>query len=321
MEKYVVITEGKAKKATLNALKTLSPTLDSKIVIKPNLVYDEKNNGVTTNVEVVEGIIEHFKNSNDIIIAEGSCECDTLELFNKFGYSKLVDKYDIKLIDLNKDSFQKFKLYDKDIEIAKSVLGVNLISVPVLKTHEYTTMSACIKNLMGCLKQKKRCDVTYDSTKESIHIELSALQDAREDELNSKERVFFPKERLPEYWSALEKFEHRLVALYRTIQPKLGVIDSIVASEGNAPISGSPVNRNLIFASENPVNCDAVAAYTMGINPTTIGYLQVAKEQKLGEINTDHIKTNVDLQQHVRKFKLPPFVDYLYKNIKRQIMR
>jgi len=103
--------------------------------------------------------------------------------------------------------------------------------------------------------------------------------------------------------------------LYKRLSPKLGVIDAIVASEGDAPIHGTPVHMGLILASENPISCDAVAAFLMGLDPATIGYLKAAAAQSLGEIRVNEIETNVDLRSHVKRFKLPAFIDYLRSSI------
>lgn len=171
----------------------------------------------------------------------------------------------MKLFDLNTDVFEMVQPYDKLLGIAKTALNTDyLISAPVLKTHELTTISACVKNLMGCLKPKPE-QGHETATKWEIQAELS--------------------EDLFAYWSALSKFEHRLVHLYKILSPKVGVIDAIVASEGDAPIHGTPIHMGLILASQNSISCDAVAAYLMGTDPTTVGYLQLAKNQNLGEIN------------------------------------
>lgn len=305
MKSYVVVMRGKAKKATIKALEELNPKVtDSNILIKPNLASHAKDNGENTDVRVVEGIVEYFQDKGDITIAEGCCGStglvpdSTHKLFEFAGYSKLEDKYGVKLFDLNTDVFEKVKLYDKAFGIARTALNTDyLISAPVLKTHEYTTISACVKNLMGCLKPKPT--LGYETaTKWQIHAELSECDFSD----------------LPQYWSALSKFEHRLIALYKKLLPKLGIIDAIVASEGDAPINGTPIRMGLVLASENPISCDAVAAYLMGIDPDKVGCLQIAKEQDLGEINMEDIETNVDLRRHRKRFRLPSFVDYLHKN-------
>jgi len=305
MKSYVVVMRGKAKKATIKALEKLNPKVtSSNMLIKPNLASYVKDNGENTDVRVVEGIVEYFQDKGDITIAEGCCGStglvpdSTHNLFEFAEYSKLEDKYGVKLFDLNTDVFEKVKLYDKVFGIARTALNTDcLISAPVLKTHEYTTISSCVKNLMGCLEPKPTTG--YETaTKWQIHTELS--------ECNFSD--------LPQYWSALSKFEHRLIALYKKLLPKLGIIDAIVASEGDSPINGTPIHMGLILASENPISCDAVAAYLMGIDLNRVGYLQIAKKQNLGEIDMKEIETNIDLQRYRRKFKLPSFIDHLHKN-------
>jgi len=305
MKSYVVVTSGKAKEATIRALERLNPKVaGSSILVKPNLASYVKDKGENTDVSVVEGVVEYFQSKGDITIAEGCCGSTRLtpdsthNLFEFAGYSKLENKYGVKLFDLNADFFERVKLYDEMFGVAKTALNADyLISVPVLKTHEFTTISVCVKNLMGCLEPKPALD-HETATKWEIHAELS------ECDFSS----------LPEYWSSLNKFEHRLIALYEKLSPRLGVVDGIVASEGDSPTNGTPVHMGLVLASENPISCDAVAAYLMGIDPNTVGCLRLAKKRNLREIDIKEIETNVNLQRHRKPFKLPSFIDHLYKN-------
>jgi uncharacterized protein (DUF362 family) len=305
MKNFVVVTHGKAKESTFEALKKLNPKVTgSNILVKPNLASYMKDNGENTDVSVVEGIVEYFLGKGDVTITEGCCGSTSLmpdstyDLFEFAGYSKLEDKYGAKLFDLNTDVFENVKLYDREFGIAKKALTSDyLVSVPVLKTHEFTTISACVKNLMGCLKPEPSPHHETD-TKWEIHSELSECDFSH----------------LSEYWSALSRFEQRLIALYKKTSPKLGVVDAIVASEGDAPTQGVPVRMGLILTSENLISCDTVASYLMGIDPNSVGYLQLAKKQNLGEINVNKIKTNDDLQRYRRKFMLPSFINQLHKN-------
>lgn len=305
MKDNVVVTSGKAKEATIKALERLNPKVTGvNILVKPNLASYVRDKGENTDVRVVEGVVEYFQDKGDITIAEGCCGSmdlmldSTNELFEFAGYSKLENKYGVKLFDFNTDLFEKVKLHDEVFGIAKTALNADyLISVPVLKTHEFTTISVCVKNLMGCLEPKPTSG-HETATKWEIHAELSECDFSD----------------LPEYWSALNKFEHRLIGLFKKLSPKLGVVDAIVASEGDAPIHGTPLHMGLVLASENPISCDAVAAHLMGIDPNTVGYLQLAKKQNLGEIDVEEIETNVNLQRYRKKFGLPSFIDHLHKN-------
>jgi len=276
----------------------------SKILVKPNLASHVKDRGENTDVRVVEGIVEYFQGKGDITIAEGCCgashlaPASTYRLFEFAGYSKLEKKYKAKLLDLNSDVFEKVKLHDKVLGVAKAVLETDyLVTAPALKTHEFTTISACVKNLMGCLEPKPT-EGHETATKWEIHAELVEA-DLSEDP--------------SKYLSALAKFEHRLIDLYKRLSPKLGVIDAIIASEGDAPVHGTPVHMGLVLASESPVSCDAVAAYLMGIDPRSVGHLKLAKNQGLGEIDIEEIETNVDLQRYRKKLKLPSSIVHLHR--------
>jgi len=305
MKSYVVVMRGNANEATTKALERLNlKVTGSNILVKPNLASYVRDNGENTDVRVVEGIVEYFQDKGDVTIVEGCCGStglvpdSTHNLFEFAEYTKLEDKYRVRLFDLNTDVFEKVKLYDKVFGIARTALNAGyLITVPVLKTHEFTTISACVKNLMGCLEPKPTPG--YETaTKWEFHSELSECDFSD----------------LSQYWSALSKFEHRLIALYKKLLPRLGVIDAIVASEGDAPVNGTPIRMGLILASGNPISCDAVAAYLMGISPNKVGCLQIAKKQNLGEIDMKEIETNVNLQRYRKKFKLPSFIDHLHKN-------
>ena len=306
MGSYVAVARGKAKDATIEALKRLRPKLTgSKILVKPNLASYVRDKGENTDIRVVEGIVEYFHDKGNVTIAEGCCGSlglkprSTKRLFEFAGYSRLEQKYGVKLFDLNTDVFERVKVYDRMLGVAKAVLDADyLVTAPALKTHEYTTISACVKNLMGCLEPRP-AHGHETATKWKIHAELSEA-DLSED--------------LSQYRSALGKFEHRLIDLYMKLSPKLGVIDAITASEGDAPTHGTPVHMGLVLASENPISCDAVAAYLMGVDPNTVGHLRLAKNQHLGEINIEEIETNVDLRRHKKKFKLPSSVVHLRKS-------
>jgi uncharacterized protein (DUF362 family) len=301
----VVVTSGKPEKATIKALEGLNPEVTgADILIKPNLASCVRDKGENTDVRVIEGVVRYFQDKGDVTIAEGCCGSthlipdSTHDLFEFAGYSRLENKYGVRLFDLNTDSFEKVKLYDKVFGIAKAALKAGyLVSVPVLKTHEFTTISACVKNLMGCIEPNPTPG-HETATKWKIHAELLECDFSD----------------LPEYWSALTKFEHRLIALYKRLSPKLGVIDGIVASEGDAPTRGTPIHMGLILASKNLISCDGAAAHLIGIDPNTIGYMQLAKKQNLGEIDIKTIETNENLQHYRKKLKLPSFINYLIKN-------
>lgn len=305
MKSHVVVMKGRPRETTVKALQKLHSRAAGKILIKPNVASHARGNGENTDVRVVEGIVEYFQGQGELTIAEGCCGAEgsvpasTYELFEFLGYSKLKERYDVKLLDLNDGPFEEIRLYDRDFRVSKPALDADyLISVPTLKTHQLTTISGCVKNLMGCLEPHPEPG-HETATKWEIHEELSESDPAVD---------------LHDCLLSLGKFEHRLIDLYKRLSPRLGVIDAYVGSEGESPIDGTPVRMGLVLASENPISCDAVGAYLMGIDPKAVDHLKFAKEENLGEIDPQKIATNVDLVRYRRNFRLPSFIEYLNKS-------
>lgn len=140
------------------------------ILIKPNIVWGGGGSkkipkfGFITTSRVVEGIVAHLKEMGfeNISIGEGSTAnqeigSDTLKGFAWSGIKNATQKYGVKLIDFNTDSYEKIELGKHKVEIARAVLETDfLIDVPVLKTHAMTKVSLGMKNLKGCLSMKSK---------------------------------------------------------------------------------------------------------------------------------------------------------------------
>jgi uncharacterized protein (DUF362 family) len=60
----------------------------------------------------------------------------------------------------------------------------------------------------------------------------------------------------------------------------LGIVDGIIAGEGDGPASPDPVNAGVIIAGYNPVAIDATASWIMGFDPMKIPLLRNAFEDK-----------------------------------------
>lgn len=185
----------------LKALEAIKDNLDflsneRQILIKPNYITaHHPSTGVTTDGRVVEGIVKFLRERgiDNIVIGEGSGLANTFEAFSIAGLDKISEKYDVKLIDLNKDSFVEVyppnPLALKKVRVAKTALESTIISVPKLKVHRLTTVTLGLKNMMGAL-----------ASKGSMH--------------NGK-------------------LNENIVDLASVLKPSLTVIDGIVAGEGH----------------------------------------------------------------------------------------
>ena len=150
------------------------------VLIKPNVVMGGSPKvscrGITTSPEIVGEIVRlaREKGAKRVVIAEGSVELPTLKLDTNAAYlwsglQALAEKENVPLIDMNKGPYRPFTLSDgTEIEIAEAVFEADfVINVPILKTHNQTVTTVCLKNLKGCLamESKKKCHVESSLSK------------------------------------------------------------------------------------------------------------------------------------------------------------
>jgi len=131
------------------------------VLIKPNYINDRHpSTGITTDGRVIEGVVKFLKKSGieEVAIGEGSGHSDTFNAFRNAGVDVLAERWNIKLVDLNKDEFVEVRPPDplalKRVKIAKTALESNIISVPKLKLHRITGVTLSIKNMMGAMTPK-----------------------------------------------------------------------------------------------------------------------------------------------------------------------
>ena len=126
------------------------------IGIKPNLVVAKpSSSGATTSPGLVAGVIEYLKSKGfgRIVILEGSWVGErTASAFKACGYEELSKRYNVPLVDLQKDKYREFEADGLRIGICETVTKVDyLINMPVLKGHCQTGMTCALKNMKGCI--------------------------------------------------------------------------------------------------------------------------------------------------------------------------
>ena len=131
------------------------------IGIKPNLVVSKpSSSGATTSPEIVEGLIEYLKSKGyeKIVIMESSwVGGSTAEAFKVCGYENLSKKYNVPLIDLQKDKYNTYEVNGLKINVCDYITKVDyLINIPVLKGHCQTNMTCALKNMKGCIPDSEK---------------------------------------------------------------------------------------------------------------------------------------------------------------------
>ena len=136
------------------------------------------------------------------------------------------------------------KVYPKGFSIPRRFIGENIIHLPTVKTHIFTTMTGAMKNAFGGLLNEKR-----HWTHEVIHETLVDLL-------------------------MIQKRIHKSV---------FAVMDGTLAGDGPGPRCMIPHVKNVILASEDQVAIDAVAAKLMGFDPLEdVKFIRLAHEMGLG---------------------------------------
>ena len=167
----------------------------------------------------------------------------------------VVDKYGLRNIHLYEKGEEwtryspKTKMrvldhvYPDGIRIPKRLIGSNVIHLPTMKTHVFTTMTGAMKNAFGGLLFEKR------------HWTHSVIHETLVD----------------------------LLAIQKEIHPGVfAVMDGTFAGDGPGPRCMVPHVKNYILASGDMVAIDAVAAKMMGFDPLSIKFIRLAHEQGLG---------------------------------------
>jgi uncharacterized protein (DUF362 family) len=134
-------------------------------------------------------------------------------------------------------------VFPKGILVPERLIGSNVIHMPTMKTHVFTTTTGAMKNAFGGLLQENR------------HWTHAVIHETLVD----------------------------LLAIQKEIHPGLfAVMDGSIAGDGPGPRAMRPQIANLLLASNDMVAIDATAAKLMGIDPMSLKYIRLAHEAGLG---------------------------------------
>lgn len=142
-------------------------------------------------------------------------------------------------------------IYPEGIYLPDYFIGKNIVHLPTVKTHMYTTTTGAMKNAFGGLLTKYR-HYTHTWIHETL-VDLLAIQ--------------------------------------KEIHPGIfALMDGTTAGNGPGPRLMEPIVKNVILASADQVAIDAVAAKLMGFDPMSVQYIRLAHEQGLGVGNPREIE-------------------------------
>ncbi len=175
------------------------------------------------------------------------------EFNNKHRF--VTDKYGIPCIYLYEEDFEWFeykpkrpflvldKVYPKGVFIPKAIVGLNMVHLPTVKTHVFTTITGAMKNAFGGLLHRNR------------HWTHAVIHDTLVD----------------------------LLMIQQDIHPGLfAVMDGTFAGDGPGPRAMRFHEKDILLASADQVAIDAVSAKLQGFDPMSIRFIRRAHELGLG---------------------------------------
>ncbi len=286
-------------------------------VIKPNFVSVEVQ-VASTHREAVRAVLDFVRRHSDsrVIIAEGAAASDTFKGYENFGFLDLAEKYDnIAFRDLNRDAYEVISLYGQDLKVtpvrvAKTILeSDNRISVTIPKTHDTAIVTLGLQNMVvGSLIRDMKPNLSNVVGRVSDRL-LPRVPSAMKplfsfqalSHLGFARLAGSDKVKLHQGYLNMHLFLYQLV---RMIPPHLSVLDGFTAMEGNGPVSGGGVDWHVAIAGTDPVAVDSLAAYLMGFDPQSIGYLYFCSQDKLGQGDISKINlVGTPLEECNRPFK------------------
>ncbi len=156
-------------------------------------------------------------------------------------------------------------VYPKGFMIPKRFIGENIIQLPTVKTHVFTTTTGAMKNAFGGLLNEKR-HWTHPVIHETL-VDLLRIQ--------------------KEIHSGL-----------------FAVMDGTFAGDGPGPRCMVPYVKNVLLASSDQVAVDAVAAKMMGFDPMKdIKFIRLAHEAGLGRGRPEEIEIAGDIEESEKNWR------------------
>jgi len=224
-----------------------------RVLIKTNLLSGSPpEKAVTTNPNLVEEVVNLVKEAGGIAaIGDSPGERTTLtglaRAYRTAGLEEVSRKTDVPLLSFEDEVMEVENsqgcLYKK-FTVTKRIKDFDvIISLPKLKTHPLTYVTAAVKNNFGFIPGLRKSE---------FHLKLPDR----------------------------ESFSQMLVDLLGTIKVDLVIVDGIVAMEGNGPYSGVPRKVGAILASRNGVALDFAACRLIGYgDPLDIPTNRIAVER------------------------------------------
>jgi uncharacterized protein (DUF362 family) len=239
---------------------------DKETILKINVSWQTWYPACSTTPWQLEGVVQALQSAGyeKLIGAQNNTvvvDAYVAERNNKHKY--IVEKYGLRNVHLYEPQHrwvryepkQPFlvldKIYPEGVYIPEIFIGRNIIQLPTVKTHVFTTITGAMKNAFGGLLGTKR------------HWTHSLIHDTLVD----------------------------LLMIQQDIHPGLfAVMDGTFAGDGPGPRAMRWHEKDIILASADQVAIDAMSARLQGFDPLDIPFIRTAHEMGLGVGDPEQIE-------------------------------
>ncbi len=240
---------------------------DRETILKDNISWHLPFLSANTTPWQLEGVILALRNSGYKMIS--SVHNNTVvtnpfkgQVLNRlsplYQQYEIEERYnfipqDIRWVDYQPKARMKVlgEIFPKGIKIPDFFIGKNIVHLPTMKTHIYTTTTGAMKNAFGGLLNTKR------------HFTHSVIHETLVD----------------------------LLAIQKEIHSGMfAVMDGTICGNGPGPRTMVPIEKGYILASADMVAMDAVASKMMGFDPMSLPYIRLAHEEGLGTGRIEEIE-------------------------------
>ena len=248
-------------------------TAGAPTILKDNISWHYPFPGANTTPWQLEGTIKALRErgfTDQICVQNKTVVTDAFKGEDLNGYTPIFKahdvpvKYNFKPEEMSWSVYRPKakmlvldKIFPEGISIPDAFHGTNIVHLPTVKCHIYTTTTGAMKNAFGGLLNTKR------------HYTHSWIHETLVD----------------------------LLAIQREIHSGLfAIMDGTTAGDGPGPRTMRPVTKDVILASSDQVAIDAVAASMMGFEPMDLAYLRLADEHGLGHARREDIEVVGDVE-------------------------
>ncbi|MGD1996077.1 MAG: DUF362 domain-containing protein [Anaerolineae bacterium] len=249
---------------------------DRETILKVNVSWQTWYPACSTTPWQLEGVIRALLGAGyrDLIAAQNNTvvvDAYVGERNNKHLY--VAEKYGLRNVHLYEPRYRWVRyepprpflvldqIYPDGVHIPEILFGRNIIHLPTVKTHVFTTVTGAMKNAFGGLLGTKR------------HWTHSVIHETLVD----------------------------LLMIQQDIHPGVfAVMDGTFAGDGPGPRAMRWHEKDILLASADQVAIDAISASLQGFDPMSIPFIRIAHEMGLGVGDPDQIEIVGESQEWVR---------------------